>query len=91
VTSKILTAQTVKSCSPGTSVHFYQTKRSHVSEVTLPVCKLAPYATNTNIVSGDASVLNGRVTGTGEKQGIVGRAAGRGGLHCLKNRRGQIL
>jgi hypothetical protein len=93
VTSKILTAQTVNSCSPGTSVHFYQTKLRHVSEASLPVYKISPCATDTNIVSGDASVLISRVTGIGETQGIVGRVEGcrYGGLHYLKNRRGQIL
>ena len=77
MTSQVLTAETVKSCSPGTSVHFNQTKRRHVSEVSLPVYKLSPYSTDTNIVSDDSSVLISRVTGIGEKQGIVGRVAGR--------------
>lgn len=84
MTSQVLTAETVKSCSPGTSVHFNQTKRRHVSEVSLPVYKLSPYSTDTNIVSDDSSVLISRVTGIGEKQGIVGRVAGREGCVTFK-------
>jgi len=84
VTSNVLKVQTVKICSPGTSVHFYQTKRRHVSEVSLPVYKLSACATDTNIVSGDASVLISIVTGIGETQGIVERVAGREGCITLK-------
>ena len=53
--STTVTAQTVNSCSSGTSVHFYQTTRCHVSEVILPIYNLTPSATDTNILSGDES------------------------------------